>query len=91
MLIKRLSFDDDFISTHVKKVWDNVRNLLFTNTFKVTQVLDRNGILITNKKTRTIREKTNFPKAKDNIIFLRGTGKDSTVKTLSLKGYRLYQ
>ena len=88
---KRLSFDEDFINAHVKKVWDDVRNLIFTNTFKVTQVLDKNGVLITNKKTRTIREETNFPKAKDNVIFLRGTGKDSTAKTLNLMGYRLYQ
>lgn len=88
---KRLNFDEDFINTHVKKVWDDVRNLLFSNTFKVTQVLDKNGELIINKKTGTIREKTNFPKAKDNVIFLRGTGQDSTTKTLNLMGHKLYQ
>jgi hypothetical protein len=64
---------------------------LFSNTFKVTQVLDKNGELIINKKTGTIREKTNFPKAKDNVIFLRGTGQDSTTKTLYLMGHKLYQ
>lgn len=88
---KRLCFDEDFINGHVKKVWDDVRNLLFTNNFKVTQVKNKNGVLLTNKKTGTIREEANFPKAKDNIIFLRGTGKDSTAKTLNLNGYKLYQ
>ena len=28
---------------------------------------------------------------KDNVIFLRGTGQDSTTKTLNLMGHKLYQ
>jgi hypothetical protein len=88
---KRLYFDEDFIDEHVRKVWDSVRNLLFTNAFRVTKVLDKDGNVVVNKKTKTIREETNFPKSKDNVIFLRGTGQDSTKKTLSLNGQQIYQ
>lgn len=88
---KRIVFNEEFINEHVKKVWDEVRTLLFEDSFVVSQVRDKNGDLIINNKTGTIREETNFPKAKDNVIFLRGTGKDSTAKTLLLNGFNIYQ
>lgn len=88
---KMLVFDEEFIDLHVRKVWEDVRELLFTNTFNVSPVMDKHGNQIINKKTGTIKEETNFPKSKDNVIFLRGTGMDSTAKTLILSGFRLYQ
>lgn len=88
---KRLSFSEEFIYEHVKKTWDDVRDLLINNKFKVTRIKDKNGKVIKNKKTGTIREQTNFPKSKDYLIFLRGTGQDSTKKTLNLKGHQIYQ
>ena len=88
---KRLSFSEEFIYEHVQKTWDDVRNLLMNDKFEVTEERDKNGKVIINKKTGTVREKTNFPKSKDYLIFLRGTGTDSTKKTLNLKGYQIYQ
>lgn len=88
---KRLSFDDEFINSEVKKTWDQVRYLLFNNKFKVEGVRNKNGELRLNKKTGTIQEATNFPKSKDYAIFLRGTSTDSTKKPLKLNGYDIYQ
>lgn len=87
---KRINFDDDFIDKHVKPTWNKVRELIWNNKFKVIPELDKNGILKVNKKTGVVREMTNFPKSKDYTIFLRGSAKDSTVKTLKLNGYNLY-
>jgi len=88
---KRISFSDEFIYKSVKPTWDKVRELLATQTFKVTHEIDKEGNPKVNKKTGTIREATNFPKSKEYVIFLRGTGQDSTRKTLMLNGYQLYQ
>lgn len=87
---KRLSFDEEFIYTHVQKVWDEVRKLLITNSFRVIQVLDKNGEVVKNPKTKLPKEKHNLPKSKNNVIFIRGTSQDSSIKTETLNGYKIY-
>lgn len=87
---KILKFNEDFIFAHVEPVWKEVRNLLFKRKFKVTKIKDKKGDYVVNPKTGTIRDKTNFPKSRNNVIFLRGTSQDSTNKPLTLNGYQLY-
>lgn len=86
---KRLTFDDNFIYSYVKPTWERVRQLVWNNQFKVTPVLDKNGNPIINK-TGIPKDKTNFPKSSDSVIFLRGTSSDSTNKPLEINGYRLF-
>lgn len=87
---KRINFDDDFIEKNVKPVWDNVRDLVWNKQFKVSPVYNKKtGDVIINK-SGVIKEKTNFPKSKDYIVFLKGTGSDATVKPLNLNGYQIY-
>lgn len=86
---KRLVFDDEFIYRHVKPTWDRVRELVNNRELMVTEMRTKYGSLRVNEKG-TIREATNFPKAKDYVVFLRGTGQDSTEKTYTINGLSMY-
>ena len=87
---KRISFNDEFIYEHVKPTWDKVRELVNNNELRVSESLNKYGSPVENK-SGTIREATNLPKSKDNVIFLRGTGQDSTKKTYTVNGINMYQ
>ena len=87
---KRISFNDEFIYEHVKPTWDKVRELVNNNELRVSESLNKYGSPVENK-SGTIREATNLPKSKDNVIFLRGTGQDSTKKTYTINGINMYQ
>lgn len=63
---KRYSFQESFINEDVRKTWNEVRRLVFTKELKE------------EKSNRGYAP--NFPKMKDNLFFVRGSGKDSSVK-----------
>jgi len=86
---KRISFDDDFIYAHVKPTWDKVRELVNNNELAVSEAVTKYGSTRKNK-TGTVVEATNFPKSKDYVVFLRGTGQDSTKKSYTLNGFNMY-
>lgn len=87
---KRLNFDDEFINSDVRAVWNEIRNLVWNNTLKVTEMRDKAGEYIITPKTGLIKEEVNFPKSRDHNIFLRGTGSDATDKKLKLNGFKMY-
>lgn len=88
---KRLSFDDDFINKYAKRIWDNVRNTIFTENLKENICYRKDGQPIINP-SGTIKTEINFPKSSENMkLFIRGTGQDSTCKTLNLCGIQMYQ
>jgi len=86
---KRVCFDDDFIYQHVKKTWSKVRALVNGNNLTVTEKRNKYGKPRVNR-AGTIVEEVNFPKAKDYVVFIRGTGSDSTNKTYILNGLTMY-
>ncbi|PEA54959.1 restriction endonuclease [Bacillus pseudomycoides] len=88
---KRVQFDDDFLYSKVKPVWDRVRELVWNNKLTVSVMKDTNGNTRITPKTGLPMEEVNFPKSKNSDIFLRGTGNDATTKTLVLNGQRMYQ
>ena len=85
----RVSFDDDFIYKHVEPVWNSIRELIFTNTLKNQESLKNDGTLIINE-TGVIKSAPNFPKSKDNPIFVRGSGTDSSYKPLVVNNISMY-
>jgi len=87
---KRISFNDEFIYEHVKPTWDRVRELICNNELMVSESRNKYGSPIINK-SGTKKEATNLPKSKDNVVFLRGTGQDSTKKTYTVSGVNMYQ
>ena len=87
---KVIEFDNLFIKTQVKKVWDTMRNIVFNGQLKDIPALDKYGDPIINP-SGTIRSAPNFPKSSDGIVFIRGGGVDSSVKPLCISGVNMYQ
>lgn len=86
---KRISFDDDFLYNILKPIWLKIRELILTGTLKETIILDKNNKPIINNNG-IIRTTLNFPKSKDSVVFVRGTGSDSKDKPLLINGIRMY-
>lgn len=61
---KRYTFTENFINTSVRKTWDEVRSLVLNKTLKE----EKNGRGFA----------PNFPKSKNNLLFLRGSGRNAT-------------
>ena len=88
---KRLSFDDNFINTYAKYIWNTVRKTIFDGNLRESICYKKDGQPIINP-CGTIKTEINFPKSSDEMkLFLRGTGQDSTYKTLNLCGIQMYQ
>ncbi len=87
---KRLTFSDEMIQNVVKKVWKEIRWLINENKLKEEIDYNKKNQPIINKNG-TIRTKVNFPKSKDNVVFVRGTGQDSHDKVVQLNGINMYR
>lgn len=88
---KRLSFTEEFVQKEVRKIWDEVRKLIWENRLVETEELDKYGNPRINPKSGTAKTSLNFPKSKDNIVFIRGSGVDASVKTEMVNGIRMYK
>lgn len=87
---KRLTFNEEMIETNVKKVWNEVRELISEDKLIETVRYNKNNKPIINKNG-VISTEVNFPKAKDNNIFLRGSGSDSKDKNIIINGINVYR
>lgn len=87
---KRVIFSEDFIEKQVKFIWDDVRNKVFNNNLREEVMLNKNGEPVINKNG-TIKTSVNFPKSKDYDVFFRGTGRDSSDKTITINGIDMYR
>lgn len=88
---KRLIFQESLIENEVRKVWNKVRELINNNQLEESIETKKDGTPIINKKTGKLKTSVNFPKSKDYIFFIKGTGGDSNKKTLVIKGINMYQ
>ncbi|HHT7774688.1 TPA: MutH/Sau3AI family endonuclease [Streptococcus suis] len=86
---KRISFDDDFLTNEVLKTWERVRELVNEDKLVNEKVFNKDGKPRMNK-TGIQQEAPNLPKSEHYPLFLRGTGKDSTKKPLSINGIDMY-
>jgi DNA mismatch repair protein MutH len=73
---KRFAFDDEFIESEVKRVWEDSRNLVYQKKLKWEYTVDNDGNTIVNK-SGSYRGAPNFPKSEDYIVFFRGGENDS--------------
>lgn len=87
---KRIAFSDDKLNKCARKLWKDVRRLVNENKLEVSTVYDRYGDPITNKNG-VVRNSVNFPKSKNNLIFIRGSGIDSSKKTIKVNGIDMYR
>lgn len=87
---KRLAFSDEFIQNVVRKIWVEIRDLITENKLREKVVCNKKNKPIINKNG-TIKRSINFPKAKDNIVFVKGTGQDSNDKSIQINGINMYR
>lgn len=88
---KRLSFSEEFIQNEVRKIWEKVRCLVLEKRLVETVSVDQDGHPKINKKTGIVRTSINFPKSKENVVFIRGGGADSSKKTEEVNGIKMYK
>lgn len=88
---KLVTFSDAFIEQHVRPVWNRMRELIFTRELRLIPKLNSDGSLKRNKNGQ-ISEAPNWPKSRDGIIFVRGTGTDSNprYKREKVNGLAMY-
>lgn len=87
---KRYSFSLDFVDTYVRKLWETIRDLVNNGRLKETICCDKDNNPIINE-TGVFRTKLNFPKSSDKqFLFVRGTGRNSSKKTLILNNIKMY-
>ncbi len=86
---KRLVFDEAFIETQVRRVWEKVKDLIVKDELVDVVVCDKEGNPKINK-TGVVRSAPNFPKSSQGRVFVRGTSKDSTKKPLCVNGVYMY-
>jgi len=88
---KRVELPEEIVDKEAKRVFQRIRDLVVTNTLAIRPVISKKtGKPIINP-IGTIKEETNLPKAKDGMLFLKGTGGDSTKKTEKVNGLSLYR
>ena len=88
---KRLSFTEEFIQSEVRKIWKEIRSLIWENRLVETIEMDKQGRPKINGKSGTIKTSLNFPKSKNNFVFIRGGGQDASVKTEVVNGIKMYK
>ena len=87
---KRIAFSDGFIERNVKPVWTEIRRLVNDNELVLVYEYNKDGTLKRTPKTDLPVSAPNFPKSKENVVFVRGSGNDSRDKRLELNGIRMY-
>lgn len=87
---KRLVFSEEIIENEVKPVWQRIRDLVNNNELVESVEVDKCNEPRMNKRTNTVRTSLNFPKSRNHTFFVRGSGADSTKKTLELNGLNMY-
>ena len=88
---KRLSFDERFIDREVRRVWEEIHQLITTKTLRFIPDIDNKTGKPKRNKTGIIKGAPNFPKSKDGLIFVRGTSTDSTRKPEIVNGIAMYK
>lgn len=85
---KRLVFDDEFIDTTVRKLWDDLRDKILNNKLVDIVQKKRDGTVIINK-SGGISSAPNFMKSSENRVFVRGGATDATCKTECVNGIKM--
>ncbi|WP_418518848.1 MutH/Sau3AI family endonuclease [Holdemanella porci] len=87
---KLIYLDSKDSNNSAKNVWKEIQDLVVNKKLKIEKIYNKDGSPKVNKNGIQ-SEAPNFPKSKDYDIFVRGTGKDSSAKTLELNGLKMYQ
>lgn len=72
-------------------LWDGLRDLIFSNALVDAPVLKKDGTLRLTPKTGIPMTAPNWPKSRDGILFVRGTGTDANDKPVTVNGIHMYR
>ena len=86
---KWVRFDEKFIEKQVKPVWEDIKYKIINNKLKEEPILTKDGLPRTNK-SGNVMTSINFPKSSEGNIFVRGSGKDSNSKPLTINEISMY-
>lgn len=86
---KWVTFDEEFIETNVKPIWNDIRDKVINKKLKEEPILKKDGTQRVNK-SGNVMTSLNFPKSSEGTIFVRGSGKDSNSKPLTINGIHMY-
>lgn len=86
-----LAFSDAFIEREVRSVFEKCRSLIVNHELRLEPRLCKDGTQRINKNGQP-SEAPNWPKSKDGIVFVRGTGANSEPehKPLVVNGLHMY-
>lgn len=76
---KRIVFSDEFIHTKVRRLWEDTRDKVMNQRLidVIQKRKDGSNVILKNGEISTA---PNFLKASENDVFLRGSGKDASLK-----------
>lgn len=74
-----------------RALWDGMRNLVFSDGLVDAPVLKRDGTPRVTPKTGIPMTAPNWPKSRDGVLFVRGTGTDANDKPVTVNGVRMYR
>mgnify|MGYP001625742843 FL=1 len=72
-------FSDEFIDTKVRKLWEDTRNKVLKHTLVDVVQKRKDGSIIVLKNGE-VSSAPNFMKSSENVVFMRGSGVDSSRK-----------
>lgn len=74
-----------------RALWDGMRDLIFSDGLVDAPVLKKDGTPRVTPKTRIPMTVPNWPKSRDGVLFVRGTGADANDKPVTVNGVRMYR
>ena len=88
---KRVMFSEDFIQNEIQSTWLEVRRLILSHTLKESIVYSKKSKTQVINKTGVPKTSLNFPKSKKHVIFVRGSGLNSTAKPHVINDIHMYE
>lgn len=74
-----------------RALWDGMRDLIFSDGLADAPVLKKDGTQRVAPKTGIPMTAPNWPKSRDGVLFVRGTGTDANDKPVEVNGIRMYR
>lgn len=74
-----------------RALWDGMRDLIFSGRLVDAPILKKDGTPRVTPKTGIPMTAPNWPKSRDGVLFVRGTGTDANDKPVTVNGVRMYR
>lgn len=74
-----------------RALWAAMRDLIFSDGLMDAPILKKDGTPRVTPKTGIPMTAPNWPKSRDGVLFVRGTGTDANDKPVTVNGVRMYR